>query len=256
MSSRVGLFIALLLATTSALRLPSRPNTVSRRQLGASALAALALPLTSSPAFAGIAKSKEDISPERLKELEKNRGPELGEDQAYRIVCDRNDDECLKKKREKAAGNLKIGAELSMTEEERKAARSAAIQKQAKACRAFCGRKTLGDCDGKDTACLEQVRKEMEAEGQTAGGEGIVPYVGAAAVIVVGAITQAPEKSEAPKGMEIRKQFYEKRKADTEATGGVQRSAFEAAEALKAEKGEAAEEAPAEAEEAPAAEGE
>ena len=56
--------------------------------------------------------------------------------------------------------------------------------------------------------------------------------------------------------MEIRKQFYEKRKADTEATGGVQRSAFEAAEALKAEKGEAAEEAPAEAEEAPAAEGE
>ena len=84
--------------------------------------------------------------------------------------------------------------------EERKAARSAAIQKQAKACRAFCGRKTLGDCDGGDTACLEQVRKEMEAEGQTAGGEGIVPCVGAAAVIVVGAITQAPEKAGGPKG--------------------------------------------------------
>ena len=132
---------------------------MSRRQLAATAFGALPL-LVSRAASAGFAKTVDDIPEERLKQLEKNRGPQLGDDMAFRMVCDRDDEQCLAEKREK--GKLKLpGSDGPITQEER----SAAIQKQAKACRAFCGRVTLADCDGRDTACLERKREEMKAAG-------------------------------------------------------------------------------------------
>ena len=217
---------------------------MSRRQLAATAFGALPL-LVSRAASAGFAKTVDDIPEERLKQLEKNRGPQLGDDMAFRMVCDRDDEQCLAEKREK--GKLKLpGSDGPITQEER----SAAIQKQAKACRAFCGRVTLADCDGRDTACLERKREEMKAAG-AADGDDILPYVGGAAVIVGVAVTQAPEKTEDPKGMKIRQEFYEKRRRDTEtaaAEGVSSRSAFDAAAANKADRESKSEEPAAEPE--------
>ena len=190
---------------------PARP-LMSRRQLGASALAALPLLFSAQAAHAGLVKKVEDIPAERLAELAKNRGPELGEDQAYRIVCDRDDEKCLAEKRAKAqAGVQSVFGGGPVTKEER----SAIIQKQAKACRAFCGREDMRmQCAGDDLECLAKKKELREAAG-AGGGEAFAPYVVAAAVVVGGAIVQAPEKSDAPKGMQIRQEFYEKRKRDT-----------------------------------------
>ena len=215
---------------------PSRTASAVGRQLSRRAvLGAFALPLlTPNAAHAGLVKSKEDISPERLAQLEKNRGPLLGTgEQAYRIVCDRDDEECLKKKREMAAPKIPF-SDGPVTKE----ARSEAIKKQAKACRAFCGRVSLADCDGRDTECLAAKRAEMEAQG-AADGADLAPYLGVAAAVVVAAVVRAPEKTDNPKGMQIREGFYEKRKRDTAelaASGVTDRSALEAATANKAEK--------------------
>ena len=69
-------------------------------------------------------------------------------------------------------------------------------------------------CAGDDLECLAKKKELREAAG-AGGGEAFAPYVVAAAVVVGGAIVQAPEKSDAPKGMQIRQEFYEKRKRDT-----------------------------------------
>ena len=78
----------------------------------------------------------------------------------------------------------------------------------------------------------------MEAQGTADGGD-LAPYLGVAAAVVVAAVVRAPEKTDNPKGMQIREGFYEKRKRDTAemaASGITDRSAMEAATANKAEK--------------------
>jgi len=219
----------------AALRLPPSAATaqLSRRSFAAAALGTIPL-LASRAAHAGFALKLDDIPSERLAELEKNRGPLLGEgEQAYRIKCSGPEDvECLARKRELAKPKIDFGP---VTPEDRKAA----IERQAKSCRAFCGRVTLADCDGRDTECIERKKAEMVATGQNVGGEGLVPYIAGAAVIVGARIATAPEKTANPKGMEVRQKYYEKRKADTASakkSGVSNRSAFEAAAAAKAEK--------------------
>ena len=72
------------------------------------------------------------------------------------------------------------------------------------------------NCLGTDLECLEKKRKLREEAG-AGGGADLVPYIGGAAVIVGVAVARAPEKTADPAGMKKREEFYEKRKADTEA---------------------------------------
>jgi len=202
------LLLLVALIGSAALKVP--PPTVSRhgisrRNLAATALGALPLLAGGRAAHAGFATNVEDISEERLATLAKNR-QSFGDNQAWRIVCDRDDQDCLDKKRELAAPTFSFSAED----------RKAAIEQQSRQCRGLCSRPDLMmQCDGRDLECLAE-RKRLFEESGGVDGKGFLPVVGIVLAAIVGRSATRPEKTENPKGMQIREAFYAKRKEDTE----------------------------------------
>ena len=211
----------------AALRLPS-PSVGTGQQLGrrAFATAALGSLLAPNAAHAGFATNVEDISEERLAVLAKNR-QNFGE-QAYKIVCDRDDEKCLADKREMAnpAKLLKVS-----TDEERKQS----IQDQANSCRGMCSRPDIRmRCERGDEACLaekQRLKDEAGVGSPSEAGAALLPYVGGVVVAVIGVTATAPEKTSNPKGMQIRENFYKKRKEDTEIAKDLGLTAVNAAQA-------------------------
>jgi len=184
-----------------------------RKQFVATALGSLLVPRA---AHAGFSTEKaENMDPERLQQLRGSQQDIFGGDAAYiRVTCSKDDEECLAKKRA-GAKSLFLGDDGSSAAE-RKAKRTADIQRQAGACRFTCGNEYQRiTCAAGDEECLaEKKRLQTETGGLT--GESIFPGVVALAGVVAARIATAPEKSSNPKGMQIKEEYYAKRKRDTE----------------------------------------
>ena len=220
----------------AALKLPAPSGAPShqlnRRAFAAAALGSLPALLTPQAAHAGFATSVDDISEERLAVLAKNR-QNFGDGFAFKIVCERDDEECLQKKREMAnpANNFK-----SVTADERKQQ----IRDQANSCRGFCAREDLFmRCERDDLECLEKKQKAKEEAGVADAGKDFAPYVGGIIVTILAAIAAAPEKTANPKGMQIRENFYEKRKEDTKIAASIGLTETSAASMSKMKKARA-----------------
>jgi len=212
-AAMVCLKLHMLANVAAALRLPASSVGTAHQQLGRRAFAATALGslpvlLTPGAAHAGFATKVEDISEERLAELAKNR-QNFGDSFAFKIVCGRDDEECLRNKREMASpANLF----KSTTSEER----SQAIIDQATACRGMCSRPDIRmRCERDDTECLEKKKALQEELGVGNAGKDFVPVVGVILAAIAGRAATRPEKTDNPKGMQIREAFYTKRKEDT-----------------------------------------
>ena len=186
----------------------SRKQFVSRRQFAASALGAMPA-LFVGAANADFKAPNVELSDERKAQLRSQGGPLLGgEDAAFRIQCDRDDQECLDKKRSKGVLSG-FGGPMPTKEERREA-----IRKQAATCRTFCREDLKLRCEAGDTECLAK-KEQLKAEAGVKP-EALLPYIGAGAAFTVFKIATAPEKTSNPKGMQIREDFYGKRKKDTD----------------------------------------
>jgi len=203
--------LLLLVGTTAALKAPaSSKYELSRRRFAMSALAAFPVLLDADSANADFKAPTVELSDERKAQLRSQGGPQLGGDgAAFRIECARDDQECLDKKR---AAGIKFNLGGTVSKEERRAA----IQKQASACRAFCGREDLKiKCEAGDEECLAKKKALLEEGGVLKPAE-LLPYIGGLAAFTAFRIATAPEKTSDPKGMKIREDFYAKRKKDTD----------------------------------------
>ena len=186
--------VAILLLTCSAVAsLRVTAASLSRRQLAARAIGMAPVLAASHAAFSTEASDDEDKA-------------------AAFIDCKREDKECIARRRAKGAKLV----DFSNVELPSQEARRAAIQKQAGACRSFCGREDLRmACKRDDDECLAK-RKALQEESGVAGGADVAPYALGAVAVVGAAIATAPEKTAGtPYGMLKRQQFYDKRKADT-----------------------------------------
>ena len=176
------LSLLLSLASVAALRTPTHATPHLTRRHALSALGS-ALPLVV-PAVCN-AEFATELSDERRAVMKASAGAGLFDpNSAFKIECDRDDKECLARKRE-AANPFKDGIALPSSEK-----RSADIQRQANGCRITCGANGLRvTCDPGDTECLKKKRESSFI------GAGQVPIlVGGvlAAIIAQATVLRAP----------------------------------------------------------------
>jgi len=144
--------LLLSLASVAALRTPTHATPHLTRRYALSALGS-ALPFVV-PAVCN-AEFATELSDERRAVMKASAGAGLFDpNSAFKIECDRDDKECLARKRE-AANPFKDGVALPSSEQ-----RSADIQRQANGCRITCGANGLRvTCDPGDTECLKKKRE-------------------------------------------------------------------------------------------------